>query len=65
VFTDENKKTHEFKGGIKIKTPSMDRASKISARALVGIYFVINDNPDVKEFLRARVAEEKTTEKEL
>ena len=65
VFVDENKKSRPFKGGVKIKTPSMEHPTKISARALVGIYFVINDNPDIKDFLRSRVAEEKTVEKEL
>ena len=65
VYVDENKKAHPFKGGIKIKTPSMEHPTKISARALVGIYFVINDNPDIRDFLRSRVAEEKTLEKEL
>lgn len=54
-----------FEAGIKIKAPDMKVASKMSARSLIAIYFLIKDDELVRSELKRRAAIEKGQEKEL
>lgn len=62
LVDQKTNKVKFFDGGIKIKTPAMEKAAKISARALVEIYWLMGNDEQLKTFVRARIAEEKTHE---
>lgn len=62
---DKTNKMRKFDGGIKIKFPFMEKAQKISPRVLSELYWLLANDEELKAFVRARIAEEKSHEHEF
>jgi len=62
IIDKETKKPHNYEAGIKIKFPFMEKAQKISPRVLSELFWQMSNDEELKTFVRARIADEKSHE---
>ena len=65
IIDKETLKPHKYEAGIKIKFPFMEKAQKISPRVLSELYWQMSNDEELKSFVRARIADEKSREHEF